>query len=99
MGTRSNVDAYLGHTRGIVGAQGIVGAYFGHSWGKFFTRNTTKIPAKIPTKQAIPAGTGLGQNRQIPAGIPALPRSRSGSVYIDNWCEYNFTKFAKIDKD
>ena len=25
---------------------------------KFFTRDTTKIPAKIPAKQANPAGTG-----------------------------------------
>ena len=23
----------------------------------------------------------------------------SQNTYGDNWCEYNFTKFAKIDKD
>ena len=33
---------------------------------QFFTSNTTKIPAKIPAKQAIPAGTRTGTGTKSP---------------------------------
>ena len=60
---------------------------------RFFTRNTTKIPVKIPAKQAIPAGTGIKSSNPgrdsgfpgIPVGLWWAPEERQGGAPLAPW--------------